>query len=70
MTVEPGLPVFTADGTLLGLFVVQMPETQEALTAIASGNSMQDMAGGLILPTAEVAKATNRAKEMMAEEEE
>ena len=58
------------DGTLVGLFVVQMPETEEALRAVGSGNSMQDMAGGLILPAAEVAKATQRAKEMIAEEEE
>lgn len=70
MTVEPGLPVFATDGLLVGLFVVQMPETKEALRAVGSGNSMQDMAGGLILPAAEIAKATQRAKEMMAEEDE
>ncbi|MFQ5490135.1 MAG: trypsin-like peptidase domain-containing protein [Phycisphaerae bacterium] len=70
MTVEPGLPIFTADGALVGLFVIQMPETEEALSALESGNSMQDMARGLILPAAEVAKATARAREMMNQVEE
>ncbi len=72
-----GLPVFTASGRLVGITVIQMPAAEDQASAMLSGSlpflssaaKLQDMVGGLILPAAEVAKATRLAREVAAEEE-
>lgn len=69
-----GLPVFTADGRVVGVTVVQMPSLEDAASATQGGMGflgaaaqMQDMVGGLILPVADVVKATKLAREIAAE---
>ncbi|MBI5865313.1 MAG: trypsin-like peptidase domain-containing protein [Planctomycetes bacterium] len=56
-----GLPVFSASGEFVGLTVVQLPDAEE----LQAATSMTPYTGarGLILPAAEIAKATARAKE-------
>jgi hypothetical protein len=63
-----GVPVFTAEGQFVGLTILQVPENGDAepnpmamLGGMMSG--MQDMMTGMILPAADVAKATSRALE-------
>jgi hypothetical protein len=54
-----GMPVFNADGAILGIVVIQFPD-EESMDAAAGG----DMGGGpMILPAAEIVKATKRALE-------
>ena len=73
-----GLPVFTADGRLVGITIIQMPAAEDqiggmlsaGLSFLSSAAKLQDMVGGLILPAAEVAKATRLAREVAAEDEE
>ncbi len=73
-----GLPVFTAEGRLVGITVIQMPAAEDqiggmlsaGLSFLSSAAKLQDMVGGLILPAAEVAKATRLAREVAAEDEE
>ncbi len=57
-----GKPVFTADGSLLGMVVMQMPGPDE-MSAESMMGGMGDMRGfgGMILPAAEISKATERA---------
>lgn len=71
-----GLPVFNADGRLVGVTVIQLPAAEDQVDMLSSGLSflgsaakLQDMVGGLILPAADVAKATRLAREVAAEEE-
>ena len=60
-----GLPVFTTDGTVVGVGIMQMPDAEDAemnpMSMLGNIFNMQDMMGGLILPAAEVVKATKRA---------
>jgi Trypsin-like peptidase domain len=72
-----GLPAFTADGALVGITVIQMPAAEDqddmlssGLSFLSSAAKLQDMVGGLILPAADVAKATRLAREMAAAEAE
>ena len=73
-----GLPVFTAEGRLVGITVIQMPAAEDQITGmlssgmsfLSSAAKLQDMVGGLILPAADVAKATRLAREVAAEEAE
>lgn len=72
-----GLPVFTADGRVVGVTVVQMPSLEDAATATQGGMGflgaaaqMQDMVGGLILPVADIVKATRLAREIAAEDDD
>ncbi len=73
-----GLPVFSAGGRLVGITVIQMPAAEDqfggmlssGLSFLSSAAKLQDMVGGLILPAAEVARATRLAREVAAEEEE
>ena len=73
-----GLPVFNADGRLVGVTVIQMPAAEDriegmlssGLSFLGSAAKLQDMVGGLILPAADVAKATRLAREVAAEDEE
>lgn len=63
-----GMPVFGADGKLVGITVVQSPSAEEDQADSSSsmmGNT--DALRGLILPAAEVLAATARAKETAAE---
>jgi S1-C subfamily serine protease len=53
-----GAPVFTTDGTVVGIIIVQFPEEG----AEGGGAGPRD-AGAMVLPAAEVAKATKRAME-------
>ncbi len=72
-----GLPVFDAAGTLVGVTVIQMPAAEDQIGAnlaggmsfLSSAAKLQDMVGGLILPAADVAKATRLARELAAEDE-
>ncbi|MEM7352886.1 MAG: serine protease [Acidobacteriota bacterium] len=73
-----GLPVFDATGKLVGLTVIQTPGAEDQINgALAGGMSflssaakLQDMVGGLILPAADLAKATRLARESFAEDDE
>jgi len=60
-----GLPIFNAEGLAVGVAITQRPDSDEA----GGGRSWQG-ASGVILPAAEVLKATQRAKEAAADEEE
>jgi hypothetical protein len=72
-----GLPVFDADGGVAGVTVVQLPGAEDQLSGLLGGSMMflstavqlQDMVGGLVLPTSEVVRATELAREIAAEEE-
>jgi hypothetical protein len=56
-----GLPVFSESGELVGVTVVQLPDAEE----LQAASSMSAFTGarGLILPAAEIARATKRAKD-------
>lgn len=56
-----GLPVFSVGGEIVGVTVVQLPDAEE----LQAASSMSAFTGarGLILPAAEIAKATKRAKD-------
>lgn len=53
-----GKPVFAADGALLGVIVVQMPDADEGGEGPGDGDVR---ALGMILPASEISKATERA---------
>jgi S1-C subfamily serine protease len=57
-----GKPVFTADGSLLGMVVLQLPGTEE-MSAESMMSGFGDTRGfsGMILPASEISKATERA---------
>ncbi len=69
-----GLPVFTADGRVVGVTVVQMPSPEDVgfdsigVDPLGAATQIQDMIGGLILPVADVVKATKLAREIAAED--
>lgn len=59
-----GMPLFSLDGGIVGIVVVQMPDEEEmegGFDLYRSGG--RDMFAGLILPTSEVVKATRLARE-------
>jgi hypothetical protein len=60
---DPGLPVFTTGGSVIGVACIQQPEADEI-----SGNPANLIARGrgLVLPVETVAKATQRAREVEA----
>lgn len=68
-----GLPIFTTDGTVVGVAILQTPDAEEAgmdpMSMLGNIFNMQDMMSGLILPAAEVVKATKRALETAEAEE-
>ncbi|MEM6455215.1 MAG: trypsin-like peptidase domain-containing protein, partial [Acidobacteriota bacterium] len=68
-----GAPVFDAAGKLIGLTVLQMPESGlgggNPVSFISQGARMQDMIGGVVLPAREAARATQLAREIWAEDE-
>lgn len=62
---DPGLPVFTEDGQVVGFEAIQRPNADEV-----SGDepNLVTRGFGLLLPVETVAKATVRAKEILAQE--
>jgi len=66
LSLETGLPVFSAAGDVVGISVLQMPEEDE-LQSMALTGIGRDISNGLILPVSEVVRATARAKEVAAE---
>lgn len=62
-----GLPVFNAEGTIVGVVVMQQPDAEDSdanpMAMLGNMMNMQEMMAGLILPAAEVEKATKRAME-------
>ncbi len=63
---DPGLPIFTADGKVVGFACLQQPDPEEVAGGPAN---LMSRGRGLIVPIEAVAKATVRAKEVQAEEE-
>jgi len=64
-----GLPVFAADGAVLGVSILQIPDTEEegpAQMGMLRRMINSSEYSGAILPAADVVKATARAKEMAA----
>lgn len=70
-----GRPVFDARGELVGVTVLQMPGSEDQtaglmgspMSFLGQTTRLEDMVGGLILPAAEVAKATRLARESFGE---
>ena len=71
-----GMPIFTASGELVGFTVLQQPGEEDQSGAMfpmgfgGQSSKLQDMTGGLVLPVAEVRKATALAREIFAEDVE
>lgn len=70
LTNNLGLPVFTADGKVLGVAVLQMPSEEDEEEGPAGMfsrmSSLQEMMMGMILPATEVIEATRRAQQVAA----
>lgn len=70
LTANLGLPVFSAEGKVLGVAVLQMPsdeDQEESPAAMFSRMSnLQEMMSGMVLPAAEVVEATQRARQTAA----
>ena len=69
-----GMPIFGADGKLLGLTVVQMPGEEGGEMAFGHGlpgqsTKFDDMVGSVILPASELLKATRLALEIHKQDE-
>lgn len=63
---DPGLPVFTAAGDVVGFAAIQRPDEDE----VSGGRSNLTRRGsGLLLPTATVLKAIDRAKDILEAEQ-
>lgn len=66
-----GMPVYTTEGGLVGVAVMQMPDSEDSDgNPFAMLGEMDSMAGGVILPAPAVVKATARARETAAERDE
>ncbi len=69
-----GLPVFAPGGGCLGVLITQMPDEDEDTGGFGGFSSRAEMIDGLVLPAAEVIRATERArqsaKEQMSDEDE
>jgi S1-C subfamily serine protease len=63
---DPGLPVFTGIGQLIGFACLQQPDAEELAGSLAN---LAARGRGLLLPVATVARATQRAKEVQGSEE-
>ena len=63
---DPGLPVFTADGHVIGFACLQQPDPEELAGGPAN---LMSRGRGLIVPIEAVAKATVRAKEVQSGDE-
>lgn len=60
-----GLPVFLADGRVLGVVTIQRPDEEETS---GSASNLMARGGGLILPLETVVRATERAQQIAREE--
>lgn len=74
LTAGMGLPVFTMNGTLIGVVITQTPDTDSdsggnPMSMFGNVMSMQDTFAGLILPADKVARATQRALRSAEDEE-
>lgn len=63
---QVGRPVFDGAGKFVGIVTMMMPDEDESDMSGGMFGSMRDMFAGVILPAAEVANATRRAKEHAA----
>ncbi len=71
MTLEAGQPVFSESGALVGVVVLQLPEDDEIEANPTAFMAMrQDILSGLVLPTSQIVKATERAKLSTEDDEE
>lgn len=62
-SLEPGLPAFTSQGEVVGFVVLQLPDAEELESNFGAFAGLgRDIGSGLILPTADVIRATERAK--------
>lgn len=67
LDVTPGMPIFAEDCSTVGVVVIQSPDPEDmAANPRMAGQST----AALILPSAEVVKATKQARETTAEDEE
>lgn len=73
-----GMPAFSDDGRLLGLFVSQVPGNDDSQAVMGArsralpGQSgpQDDMLGGAILPAPDIVRATKLARQVWAEDQE
>lgn len=69
-----GLPVYAPDGRVVGVTVLQAPDEEDAevnpMLMLSRMSNLQEMFGGLILPAADVAKATKRAMQSIEAEQQ
>jgi hypothetical protein len=71
MNLDSGLPVYDGKGVLLGIVVLQLPDDEELQSnPMAFAGIGRDVSNGLILPAAEVVKATARALKAAETEDE
>jgi S1-C subfamily serine protease len=71
LNLEPGLPVFDGAGKVVGVVVIQMPDEEEMeANRLAFMGIGRDIGGGMILPAAEVLKATRRAQQTIREQDD
>lgn len=63
---DPGLPVFTAGGDIVGFASIQRPDEDEVGGA---QSNLTRRGSGLLLPTATVLKAIDRAKDILEAEQ-
>jgi len=69
MVVDPGAPVFATDSRLVGFVVLQFPDAEDMRgTPRQAFGAMRDF-GNMILPSADVVRATERAKKAKEGEE-
>ena len=62
-----GVPIFNPAGELVGVTVIQMPDDEDAAM---QSSATRGARSGLILPAADVARATKLAKEAAAENDD
>lgn len=67
-----GLPVYRLDGAVVGVSIVQLPESRDGggnpFSMMSNMNEMGNSLGGTILPAEQVVKATERALASASEE--
>lgn len=69
MAVDPGGPIFASDGRVVGFVVLQVPDPEDRRGSPAQAFGRERDYGNVILPTADVVKATERAKKAKEGEE-
>jgi len=69
MALDPGAPVFTSDGSTVGFVVLQFPDPEDMRGSPRQAFGRERDFGSMILPAADVIKATERAKKAKEGEE-